>query len=214
MKYPLIIFDWDGTLMDSINKIVVCMQAAALQENQLQPSTQNIRNIIGLSLQTAMEKLFPSLSHSEHVSLVEAYRHQYKLHEHVNTYMYKGVVDFLTSLKSKGYTLAVATGKGREGLDQMLEKSNTAHLFSATVCADEANSKPDPLMISMLLAELDMATEQAIMVGDSSYDLDMARNAGIKSIGVSYGVHDEAILTLSKPLTIVDSLPNQLQHYI
>lgn len=214
MKYPVIIFDWDGTLMDSIDKIVLCMQAAAKQENQLVPTEQNVKNIVGLSLQIAMEKLFPTSSSAEQSLLVDAYRHQYNQYEHVYTPLYEGITDLLTTLKSQGYTLAVATGKGRHGLNRMLEISHTAHLFSATVCADEASSKPDPLMISLLLDKLNVTSEQAIMIGDSSYDLDMAKNAGIKSIGVSYGVHDALTLKRSGPIAIVDSLPAQLLHYI
>lgn len=214
MKYKLIIFDWDGTLMDSIDKIVLCMQAAAKQENQLIPSAQNIKNIVGLSLQTAMEKLFPSLSLSAQMLLVDAYRYQYNQHHHVETPFYHGISNMLNNLKLQGYILAVATVKGRNGLNRMMEITNTAHLFSATVCADEANSKPDPLMITLLLERLNITPDQAIMIGDSSYDLDMAKNADIKSIGVSYGVHDAMTLKLSNPIVILDSLPKQLQQFI
>lgn len=214
MKYQLIIFDWDGTLMDSIDKIVLCMQAAAKQEDQTPPPVQSIKDIIGLSLLNAMKKLFPLLSLSQQASLVEAYRYQYNQHHHVETPFYEGISDMLNSLKSQGYILAVATGKGRNGLNRMIEKTNTAHLFSATVCADEATSKPDPLMINLLLDKLDIERSNAIMVGDSSYDLEMAMNAGIPSLGVTYGVHDICTLKQLHPIAVVDSLPLELQHYI
>ena len=214
MKYQLIIFDWDGTLMDSIDKIVLCMQQAAKQENQALPSEGEIKNIVGLSLLNAMQQLFPLLSSSQHHELVDAYRHQYNSHQHIDTPFYDGIAELLLDLKSKGYTLAVATGKGRNGLNRMLQLTETEHLFAATVCADEANSKPDPLMINFLLDKLNVEPSQAMMVGDSSYDLEMAKNAGVDSLGVSYGVHDHQTLNLFKPIAIVDCLPSQLYQYI
>ena len=213
-KYQLIIFDWDGTLMDSIDKIVLCMQQAAKQENQVLPSEGEIKNIVGLSLLNAMQQLFPLLSSSQHYELVDAYRYQYKSHQHIETPFYDGIAELLLDLKSKGYILTVATGKGRNGLNRMLQLTKTEHLFTATVCADEANSKPDPLMINLLLDKLNVEPSQAIMVGDSSYDLEMAKNAGIDSLGVSYGVHDHQTLNLSKPIAIVDCLSSQLYQYI
>ncbi|TEW56109.1 HAD family hydrolase [Psychromonas sp. RZ22] len=214
MKYKLIIFDWDGTLMDSVDKIVLCMQQAAQQQKQTIPTAQAVKNIVGLSLLKAMQQLFPDLSLSQQQDLVEAYREQYLLHQHLNTPLYDGIFELLIDLKAKGYTLAVATGKGRNGLDSMLQITNTSTLFAATICADEANSKPDPLMINLLLDKLNIASSDTLMVGDSSYDLDMATNAGVKSLGVSYGVHDPEMLLLSNPIAIVDCLATQLHPHI
>ena len=214
MKYKLIVFDWDGTLMDSIDKIVLCMQQAAKQRHQTIPSEQSVKNIIGLSLLNAMEQLFPTLTLIEQKALVEAYREQYNLHQHIDTPLYPEIKTLLVNLKSQGYTLAVATGKGRNGLNRMLDKSNTVDLFSATICADEANSKPDPLMLNLLLKKLNIEASQALMVGDSSYDLEMAKNAGMDRLGVSYGVHEASILSLFNPVAIVDSLATELQQYI
>lgn len=214
MKHQLIIFDWDGTLMDSIDKIVLCMQQAAKNQQQIVPAEQAVKNIIGLSLLKATQQLFPTLLLAQQESLVEAYRDQYNLMHHINTPFYDGIAELLTNLKAQGYILAVATGKGRNGLNRMMQKTNTEHLFSATICADESNSKPDPLMIHSLLKELGISSSQALMIGDSSYDLDMAANAGVKSLGVSYGVHGREVLMLSKPIAVVDCLPSQLHHYI
>ena len=214
MKYKLIIFDWDGTLMDSIDKIVLCMQQAAKQESQLAPSVESVKNIIGLSLLKAMQTLFPTLTLSQQEDLVAAYRYQCKVYSHINTPLYKGIVEMLIDLKAKGYILAVATGKGRNGLNRMLAQSKTENMFSATICADEANSKPDPSMIIALLKQLNIDPRQALMVGDSSYDLDMANNAGIKSLAVSYGVHERSILAQSDPIAIIDCLATELQTYI
>ena len=214
MKYQLIIFDWDGTLMDSIDKIVLCMQQAAKQQKQIIPSEQAVKNIIGLSLIKAMQQLFPSLSLALHESLVDAYREQYNTLHHIDTPFYDGITALLINLKAQGYILAVATGKGRNGLNSMMQKTNTEHLFSATICADESNSKPDPLMIHALLNKLNINPSQALMVGDSSYDLDMAANAGVNSLGVSYGVHGRELLMHSKPIAVVDCLASQLHDYI
>ncbi|WP_298939917.1 HAD-IIIA family hydrolase [uncultured Psychromonas sp.] len=214
MKYQLIIFDWDGTLMDSIDKIVLCMQQAAEQQLQAIPDVQAVKNIIGLSLLKAMQQLFPSLSLIEHGRLVEAYRDQYNRMHEIDTPFYDGIAELLIDLKAQGYTLAVATGKGRNGLNRMMSKTNTEHLFSATICADESTSKPDPSMIYALLNELNINPSEALMVGDSSYDLDMAANAGVNSLGVSYGVHGRDILMLSAPVTVVDCLATQLYDYI
>ncbi|TEW43771.1 HAD-IIIA family hydrolase [Psychromonas algicola] len=214
MKYKLIIFDWDGTLMDSIDKIVLCMQQAAKQQQQVVASKQSVKGIIGLSLLKAVQQLYPLLGLSEQQALVEAYRQQYNLNQHIETPLYPDIKKLLVNLKSQGYTLAVATGKGRNGLNKMLEKSATSKLFSATICADEAHSKPDPLMLNLLLEKLGIEASQALMVGDSSYDLEMAKNAGMDSLGVSYGVHDANQLSLYDPVAIVDDLTTELQQYI
>ncbi|WP_028867613.1 HAD-IA family hydrolase [Psychromonas arctica] len=214
MKHPLIIFDWDGTLMDSIDKIVLCMQQAAKNQQQIVPTEQAVKNIIGLSLLKAMQQLFPSLLLTQQEFLVEAYREQYNTMHHLDTPFYHGIAELLTNLKAQGYILAVATGKGRNGLNRMMQKTNTEHLFAATICADESNSKPDPLMIHSLLKQLDFSPSQALMIGDSSYDLDMAANAGVKSLGVSYGVHGREKLMLSNPVAVVDCLVSQLHRYI
>lgn len=214
MKYKLIIFDWDGTLMDSIDKIVLCMQQAAKQQQQVVASKQSVKGIIGLSLLKAVQQLYPFLGLSEQQALVEAYRQQYNLNQHIETPLYPDIKKLLVNLKSQGYTLAVATGKGRNGLNKMLEKSATSKLFSATICADEAHSKPDPLMLNLLLEKLGIEASQALMIGDSSYDLEMAKNTGMDSLGVSYGVHDANQLSLYDPVAIVDDLTTELQQYI
>lgn len=214
MKYKLLIFDWDGTLMDSIDKIVLCMQQAALQEGILEPSKAAVKNIIGLSLLNAVEVLFPGLEQNKYHELVKAYQHQYHLHQHVDTPFYTGIKRLLQRLKAAGYILAVATGKGRNGLNQMIKKTNSEHLFTATICADEALSKPDPLMLNSLLDKLHIQADDALMIGDSIYDLKMANNANVDCLGVSYGVHEQSILCEANPVAIVDNLATQLELYI
>ncbi|WP_328600617.1 HAD family hydrolase [Psychromonas sp. L1A2] len=158
--------------------------------------------------------MFPTLLLEDQEALVEAYRDQYHRMHDIETPFYDGIAELLINLKEQGYTLAVATGKGRNGLNRMMKKTNTEHLFSMTICADESNSKPDSLMIQSLLKALNIKSSDALMVGDSSYDLDMAVNAGVDSLGVSYGVHGRNVLLLSKPIAVVDCLVTQLPDYI
>lgn len=214
MKYSLLIFDWDGTLMDSLDKIVESVKQAALLTDVEIPSSDAIRNIIGLSLDKAMEKLFPEHSKSKQASIIEAYRNQYRQFNASQTPFYPGVKDWLVDLKNKGYLLAVATGKGRNGLNNVLESHGVADLFSVTYCADETASKPHPLMLNKILSDLQVSVEQAIMIGDSSYDLEMANNANMACVGVSYGVHCHHVLSTFQPLAILDDLPSQLGQYI
>jgi len=213
-KYSVIIFDWDGTLMDSIDKIIVCMTQAAKLTNIEAPAPQSIRNIIGLSLDKAMATLYPLLSSVQQKQLIDVYRLQYTYLNTQETPFYPGIKAWLASLKEQGYLLAVATGKGRKGLDRTLLQYQVADLFSITYCADETLSKPDPLMLNNILETLSITAEQALMIGDSSFDLEMANNANIDCIGVTYGVHAESILSQYKPIAILSDLPTQLWKYI
>ncbi|ABM03947.1 HAD-superfamily hydrolase, subfamily IA, variant 3 [Psychromonas ingrahamii 37] len=213
-KYSVIIFDWDGTLMDSIDKIINCVIQAAKLSDILAPSPQAIRDIIGLSLDKAMEILFPMLSPAKQQQLIDAYRHQYTYLNKQNTPFYPGIKAWLKVLKQQGYLLAVATGKGRKGLDRQLLQYEVTDLFSITYCADETLSKPDPLMLNNILEALSINAEQALMIGDSSFDLEMANNANVDCIGVTYGVHSDAVLSQYKPIAILSDLPTQLWKYI
>lgn len=214
MKYPVIIFDWDGTLMDSIDKIVACVKQAAIITEQEAPAAHAIRNIIGLSLDKAMAILFPLQSVQQQAELIAAYREQYLELNHHPTPFYPGIKEWLISLKSQGYLLAVATGKGRNGLNRMLHQHDVNDLFTVTYCADETNSKPDPLMLNRILADLHIQPHQALMIGDSSYDLEMANNAQVACVGVTYGVHSEQTLAKYDPIAILNDLPKQLGNYI
>ncbi|WP_028862936.1 HAD family hydrolase [Psychromonas aquimarina] len=214
MKYPVIIFDWDGTLMDSIDKIITCVQHAADACQLPPPSASEVRHIIGLSLEKSMQTLFPLQDTSKHNEMIDAYRQQYLHINQQETPFYPGIRSWLQSLKDQGYLLAVATGKGRRGLNRMMDKYDVLDLFSVTYCADETCSKPDPLMLFKILETLDITAEQALMIGDSSYDLEMANNANIACVGVTYGVHDQQILSQFKPIAILNDLPSQLGSYI
>jgi len=213
MKYSLIIFDWDGTLMDSLDKIVTSVKNASLATGLSAPSTEAIRNIIGLSLDTAMQRLFPNESIQKQTTVADAYRHEFRSNN-VPMPFYTGIKNWLTELKAQGYQLAVATGKGRNGLDRVLKENDVADLFAITYSAEQAKSKPDPLMLHNILTELDVPAESALMIGDSSYDLEMANNAGVDCIGVNYGVHSVEVLSKFSPVAIVSDLPRELGAYI
>lgn len=204
--YKLIIFDWDGTLMDSIGRIVSSMQAAAKSLHVSVPSEYQVKQIIGLSLPTAVNVLFPSVERDQQQALIAQYHVQYVEKDNTPTPLFSGALSLLESLENDGKILAVATGKARKGLERVMAMSDTQHFFAASQCADEANSKPDPQMLLNLLSTLNIAAEDAIMIGDTRHDLQMAQNAGIASIGVTMGVHNKEVLNAYNPVAIVDSL--------
>lgn len=204
--YKLVIFDWDGTVMDSIDKIVACMQAAATQANLPIPTADQVKSIIGLSLPIAIEKLFPTISQQQIEQLVKAYKLHYSDHCTVPTPLFENATNLFSNLKSANKLLAVATGKAREGVIRLMAESGTTEFFDASRTADDAISKPDPDMLLQLLAELNVDASGAVMIGDSIHDLSMARNAGIDAIGVTYGVHNKAQLADYSPIAIVDDM--------
>jgi len=203
--FDLIVFDWDGTLMDSEAKIVRCMTAAAMDAGLPDPGAAAFRHIIGLGLHEAIETLFPGADAARRRLMVERYREHFVRLDKTETDLFPGVSEGLDALKLSGYLLAVATGKARRGLDRVLDETGTAHLFSATRCADEAFSKPHPRMLQDILGQTDVAPERALMVGDTSYDLEMARNARVPGLAVSYGAHPRARLLDYAPLACLDS---------
>ncbi|NQZ10704.1 MAG: HAD-IA family hydrolase [Algicola sp.] len=206
MKYKLVIFDWDGTLMDSASRIVSSMQRTAILCGQPEPSATAVQNIIGLSLDVAVERLFGQADADTQNSIVINYKDQYVNHDQTPTPMFAGALDLLDTLKREGYKLAVATGKGRPGLQNVLTKSGTEHFFVCTRTGDEAQSKPSPDMLQQILVEMGLEVKDAVMIGDTEYDLGMAKAIGMDSIGVSFGVHERERLLLQGPLTVVDSL--------
>lgn len=213
MKYSLIIFDWDGTLMDSEAHIVTSMQGA-MQEQALEVlSAAKVRDIIGLGLPEAIHTLYPLETELRRAALCEAYPRHFVASDPATLRLFPQAESVLADLKTAGYRLAVATGKTRKGLDRLLAHNEWHSYFHGTRCADETRSKPHPQMLHELLVELDCPPEQALMVGDTEFDLAMAKNAGIDSIGVSYGVHDVARLQLHEPRLIIDHL-TELQDWL
>jgi phosphoglycolate phosphatase len=185
----LFIFDWDGTLLDSADRIVAVMQQAS-SDCGLDPLTQaSIKNIIGLGLPEALRELYPDLPDAELVRMREAYSRRFVESEEVPCEFFPGVLDTLEQLRGDGYRLAVATGKSRRGLVRVLAGLGLSDYFDATRCADETRSKPHPQMLHELLAEMSVPVEKAVMVGDTEYDLAMAVSAGMPRVAVDYGAH-------------------------
>ena len=202
----LVVFDWDGTLCDSVLRIVLAMQAAAADCGVNVPLDKEVRHIIGLGLPQAMEVLFPETP-DKHLDLAKAYSQHFSESQTLpDVSLFAGIEDILAELKEAGATLAVATGKSRRGLNRVLSELGMQTLFAHTRCADETRSKPHPLMLQELLDEAWMTVEQAVMVGDSIYDLAMAEQAGMASIGVTYGVHTREQLLPHQPLAVVDDV--------
>jgi len=204
--YKLVIFDWDGTLMDSVDRIVSCMQSAAQIVGLPIPSYNEAKQIIGLSIPEALKALFAGITDEQIEVMRLQYKHQYLEGDNTPTPLFDHAINLLSQLRQENKLLAVATGKGREGLNRVLHVSETANFFHTTRCAGEMPSKPNPEMLNSILAELNVAPHEAIMIGDTSHDLKMAQNAGVDSIGVTFGVHDSDILVKYQPKAIVDSL--------
>ncbi|WP_289030068.1 HAD-IA family hydrolase [uncultured Paraglaciecola sp.] len=206
MKYKAIIFDWDGTLMDSVTKIVESMQISAKHFGLPVPSYNEAKNVIGISLLPALKKLFSIDDHEEAIKLMVTYKEHFKNHSQISSPMFEGALDMLEELKSRGHVLAVATGKARLGLEHNLLHSNTGHLFTTSRTADDANSKPSPDMLKQILAELNLQASEVVMVGDTTYDMEMAESIGMDRVAVSFGVHESKTLMRHKPIAIIDSL--------
>ena len=210
-RFDLVIFDWDGTLFDSVSQIVASLQWAAAQHG-IELCAEAAKNIIGLGLPEAMQILFP-----HQVSLQPKIQASYSEHYVANSHSqhwFDGVENLLDKLASQDMLLAVATGKSRVGLDRVLAQTNSANKFVATRCASETLSKPHPMMLAQLLQHTGVPASRAVMVGDTSYDLEMARNIEMPCIGVSYGVHDAQTLTQYQPLAIVDSIEQLTQELL
>lgn len=204
--YKLVIFDWDGTLMDSIGKIVSSMQAAAHHCQLTIPTVTDVKDIIGLSLPKAISLLFPDSAQDKLNAMVEQYKYQYVEGDNTPAPLFKDAEALLIALKGCDKLVAVATGKGRQGLQRVFHATQTEQYFHASRCADETQSKPHPQMLLSLLTELKVSPEETVMIGDSSHDLKMAQAAGVDGIGITLGVHNRETLMNYQPKAIVDSL--------
>lgn len=188
-KYELIVFDWDGTLMDSAARIVTCIQRAATDANAPVPSSAAARDIIGLGLTEAIERLFPTSDNVTVDAIVQAYRQHWLGNEVEEEVMFEGAYELLERLHGSATLLAVATGKSRRGLDKAMAQSGLGRFFHATRCADETRSKPHPQMLEEILTDLNTSTSAALVIGDTEYDMQMAANAGVEAMGIAHGVH-------------------------
>jgi len=210
MKYDLVIFDWDGTVMDSTGRIVSCMHAAARDLALPALADDQVCGIIGLGLPEAIASLYPVLD----AAGVELMRDRYAFHfieaESTPSALYPGAEEVLAQLRGQGLKLAVATGKSRKGLQRVWGNTGLDRYFHASRCADESHSKPHPAMVLELLEELAVPAQRAIVVGDTTFDLEMARAAGVDRVAVSYGAHPVEKLLPCEPLAVIDRLHHLL----
>lgn len=204
-RFDLLVFDWDGTLFDSTKIIVRSLQDAVADVGATPPSEEQARWVIGMGLGAALAKVAPDVPASRQQDLVMRYRYHY-LQRQDDLLLFDGALEMLQRLKARGYQLAVATGKSRRGLDHVLDSLEVRGLFAASRTADETAGKPNPLMLRELMHELDIPSGRVLMIGDTSHDLQMANNAEVAALGVSYGAHEVAELRRCHPLAVVDSI--------
>lgn len=204
--YGLLVFDWDGTLADSEQRIVAAARSAIDTLDLPDRSHEQVRAIIGLALSEACQVLFPGMPKSQESRFVACYREYYLHNTGTPVPLFAGAEATLRGLAAQRYQLAVATGKGRRGLDRDIASHGLQALFSTTRCADDAPSKPHPQMLEDIMEELDAAREQTLMIGDTAYDMEMARNAGVATVAVRCGMHDSQRLLEFDPLTLLASI--------
>jgi phosphoglycolate phosphatase len=202
----LLVFDWDGTIMDSTGLIVHSIQNACRDLGLTVPSESAARHVIGLGLHPALSQLLPGVDQQHYPQVAQRYRYHYLASDH-EAPLFQGVPELLRELRQRGHTLAVATGKSRVGLDRALNHVGLMPLFDATRCADETFSKPHPAMLHELMADLVVGPQETLMIGDTTHDLDMAANAAVASLAVTYGAHPTEQLRARAPLEVVDSVP-------
>lgn len=202
MKYSLVVFDWDGTLMDSTPAIVAALQGACRDMNLPVPPDETASWIIGLGLADALRTAVPTLTQDLWQPFAQRYQYHYLTRDH-ELRLFQGIEQLLGDLAASGAQLAVATGKSRRGLNRALEATGLGPRFDATRCADETHSKPNPAMLFELMEELGVAPENTVMIGDTSHDLNMAQSARVHGVGVSYGAHPLADLQACSPAALV-----------
>ncbi len=207
-RFDLIVFDWDGTLFDSTGLIVRCIQAAVRDVGGTVPTDEAASYVIGLGLMQALAHAAPDVPKEKYPALGEAYRQHYNLHQH-DISLFNNTLPMLQALRARGHLLSVATGKSRRGLDDVLQRTVDGvvlgHLFEASRTADQTAGKPDPQMLHELMAELSVPPERTLMIGDTTHDLALARNAGVQRVGVSFGAHAIAVFEEYAPLFVAHS---------
>ena len=201
--FDLLIFDWDGTLMDSTGAIAESIQMACADLGMRVPHREEAKQIIGLGLAEALQTLLPELTPDEYPGLVERYRHYFLGQDH-SLPLFDGVANSIAALHADDYWLAVATGKSRNGLERAFDQSGLRKFFHVSRCADEGYSKPHPGMVLELMDYCGVEAERTLMIGDTSHDLQMALNAAVASVGVAYGAHSVASLQVCQPLYIAE----------
>jgi phosphoglycolate phosphatase len=204
-RYDLVVFDWDGTLMDSTAVIAASLQEACRDVGCPVPTREEALFVIGLNMADTFRRVVPALDEAGRAQLADRYRHHFLAREH-EAPLFAGVREMLADLHGCGRRLAVATGKARRGLDRALASTGLGSWFEATRCADEGFAKPHPGMLLTLLEMTGVEPARALMVGDTTHDLELAANAGIDAIAVSYGAHGEQLLSTRPALARLGSV--------
>jgi phosphoglycolate phosphatase len=204
VRYSLIVFDWDGTLIDSAGTIVECIQQSARDMGLEVPGRERASHVIGLGLHDSLRHAVPGLPSERYLEFAEHYRRHFVARQD-SMLLFGGIRELLDTLHGSR-RLAIATGKSRKGLDRALEAERLRRYFSASRCADETHPKPHPAMLLEIMDELAVEPAQALMIGDTSHDLDMARAAGIDALAVTYGAHPERGLRACGPLECFPSV--------
>ncbi|MER2517617.1 MAG: HAD-IIIA family hydrolase [Candidatus Accumulibacter phosphatis] len=209
-RFKLLVFDWDGTLLDSAGAIVDAIQAACSDLGLPIPADERARHVIGLGLHDALRFAVPNLPADSYPLMVERYRHHYLQHDH-ELQLFDGAAAMIAELAAAGFLLAVATGKSRIGLDRALRSSGLGPYFHASRCADECFSKPHPQMLEELMDELSVDPERTLMIGDTTHDLLMGKNAGVACLAAGYGAHPAAALDALAPLARLQEIDEVAQ---
>lgn len=204
-RYQMIVFDWDGTVMDSASAIVESIQAASRDLGLPEPPDARARHVIGLGLGDALRYAVPELPSHRYEEMVDRYRHHYLSRDN-ELRLFSGMSELLTGLSNRGFLLAVATGKSRLGLSRALKVCGLEAFFDATRCADQCMSKPHPQMLLELMDEFALSPEDLLMIGDTTHDLTMAANAKVDAVGVAYGAHEREVLLTCSPRSVVESV--------
>jgi phosphoglycolate phosphatase len=204
-QYDLIAFDWDGTLFDSTAIITRCIQNAVRDVGGTVPGDKEAAYVIGMGLMQALAHAAPDVPADKYPLLGERYRFHYMAHQN-DLSLFTGVLELLDDLKQRHHWLAVATGKSRRGLDEVLHTVQLKGVFNGSRTADETAGKPHPRMLQELMREFGVEPERTLMIGDTTHDLQMALNAGCPSVGVSYGAHEPEAFHALQPLHVAHSV--------
>jgi phosphoglycolate phosphatase len=204
-RYRFVVFDWDGTLADSTAIIASALRQACRDVGEPEPTETDARFVIGLGLADALRHVAPQLAVERHRELAARYRHHY-LAQALSIPLFEGVRDMLAEMNGAGHLLGVATGKSRAGLDHALDQQDVRHFFVATRCADEGFPKPHPGMLLELMSLVGADPTDTLMIGDTTHDLELARNAGVAAVAVAYGAHDLEGLARERPLATLHSI--------
>ena len=211
-RYDLIVWDWDGTIIDSTPTIVNCIQQACRDLGFKEPDDTLASSVIGLGIQDSLRRAVPWIEPMHFPKLTDRFRYHYLAKDH-ELHLFEGIRELLEDLRNEGYLLGVATGKSRAGLDRSLEFHQLGHVFHETRTADESFSKPHPGMLLELSDVMQVPTRRMLMIGDTTHDLDMANNAGVDAIAVTYGAHPPDTLREAKSLSHVDNV-SQLSQWL